>query len=218
MRPSKVNKRENIRINKRRINDFRLKKAARLREKIGVIKHKKVLKTCFLNVDGLGAVTFEDIKNTVKLKNPDIIYLVETKRRLEDIAIDISIPGYSLHEVRRSDTAGDKDGGGIAVFTKLTDGILFKLHTPDIAGPDAAFVANERLWITVESQSCKTAVCGLYLGCQYSDDRNAGLGYDRNRIFRPDTGMEAKSGSGIAGNGMLFQNSGSGKAGKGMLF
>ena len=44
------------------------------------------------------------------------------------------------------------------------------------------------------------------------------VGYDRNRIFRPDTGMEAKSGSGIAGKGMLFQNSGSGKAGKGMLF
>ena len=44
------------------------------------------------------------------------------------------------------------------------------------------------------------------------------LEYDRNRIFRPDTGMEAKSGSGIAGKGMLFQNSGSGKAGKGMLF
>ena len=44
------------------------------------------------------------------------------------------------------------------------------------------------------------------------------LEYDRNRIFRPDTGMEAKSGSGIAGKGMLFQNSGSGKAGKGTLF
>ena len=44
------------------------------------------------------------------------------------------------------------------------------------------------------------------------------LGYDRNRIFRPDTGMEAKSGSGKAGKGMLFQNSSSGKAGKGMLF
>ena len=32
------------------------------------------------------------------------------------------------------------------------------------------------------------------------------LGYDRNRIFRPDTGMKAKSGSGIAGNGMLFKS------------
>ena len=36
------------------------------------------------------------------------------------------------------------------------------------------------------------------------------VGDDRKRIFRPDTGTEAKSGSGIAGNGMLFQNSGSG--------
>ena len=51
-----------------------------------------------------------------------------------------------------------------------------------------------------------------------SDDRGEGVGYDRNRIFRPDTGMEAKSGSGISGKGMRFQNSGSGKAGKGMLF
>ena len=32
----------------------------------------------------------------------------------------------------------------------------------------------------------------------------AKVGYNRNRIFRPDTGMEAKSGSGIAGKEMLF--------------
>lgn len=173
MKPFGLKQRKNIRISCRRVQAFRLKKEARRRENYGVIKHKKVLKTCFLNVDGLGEVTFEDIKTTIKLKNPDIVYLVETKRRHEDTAIDISIPGYTLHEVRRSDDANDKDGGGIAVFTKLTDGILFKHHTPDITGHDAAFVANERLWITVESQSCKTAVCGLYLGCQYSDDRNA---------------------------------------------
>ena len=173
MKPFGLKQRKNIRISCRRVQAFRLKKEARRRENYGVIKHKKILKTCFLNVDGLGDVTFEDIKTTINLKNPDIVYLVETKRRHEDTAIDISIPGYNLHEVRRSDIANDKDGGGIAVFTKLTDGIVFKHHTPDITGQGAAFVANERLWITVESQSCKTAVCGLYLGCQYSDDRNA---------------------------------------------
>ena len=57
------------------------------------------------------------------------------------------------------------------------------------------------------------------LSCIQNDqEHREGVEYDRNRIFRPDTGMEAKSGSGIAGKGMLFQNSGSGKAGKGMLF
>ena len=41
---------------------------------------------------------------------------------------------------------------------------------------------------------------------------------DRIRSLWPETGMDPKSGSGIAGNGMLFQNSGSGKAEEGMLF
>ena len=123
-------------------------------------------------MDGLSEPTLEDIKNTVQLKTPDVVFLVETKRRLEDTGIDISIPGYRLHETLRSDVANDKDGGGIAVYTKLSDGILFKLHTPDIANPEAVFVANERVWITAESQSYKTAMCGLYLGCQYGDNRN----------------------------------------------
>ena len=35
------------------------------------------------------------------------------------------------------------------------------------------------------------------------------IGYDRKRIFRPDTGKEPKSGSSIIGKGVLFQNSGS---------
>ena len=174
MRPFENKKKvRSIQMNKRRINQFRYKKAARRREYVGVLNRKKTLKTCFLNVDGLGDVTLEDIKETVNIKNPDLMILVETKRREEEIGFDISIPGYNLHERRRSDTAEDKGGGGIAVYTKLADGVLFNIHTPNISNPDAAFVANERVWITVESELCKTAICGLYLGCQYSDDRNA---------------------------------------------
>ena len=47
--------------------------------------------------------------------------------------------------------------------------------------------------------------CGIAVGCIVGV-----LGYDRKRIFRPDTGLEPKSSSGITGNGMLFHNSGSG--------
>ena len=138
-----------------------------------MIDKKKTLKTCFLNVNGLGEVTMEDVKDTIKVKEPDIVILVETKRREEEVGIDISIPGYRLYERRRSDMAEDKDGGGIVVYTRLADGLLFNNHTPNITNEDAAFVSNERVWVTVESESCKTAICGLYLGCQYSDDRNA---------------------------------------------
>ena len=158
---------------RRRLKQFKLKNAAKLRDDVGVVENKKVLKTCFLNVDGLSEATLEDIKGTVHLKSPDLVFLVETKRRKENTVADVNIPGYRLYENLRSDQANDKDGGGIAVYTKLEDGILFKLHTPDIMDPAAAFVDNERVWITVQSQSCKTAICGVYLGCQYPDNRNS---------------------------------------------
>ena len=172
MRPFNRTQKKNTRIPQRRITSFKRKKAVARRENLGVIGNKGKLKTCFLNVDGLNDVTFEDIKNTVDLKKPDMVFLVETKRRCESTNNDINIPDYTLHEACRSDIANDKDGGGIAVFTKVSDGIVFKRYTPDIPDPHAAFVANERVWITVESQACKTAVCGLYMGCQFGDDRN----------------------------------------------
>ena len=173
MRPYNRTQKKNPRIPQRRVASFKRKKAASLRENLGVIGNKGKLKTCFLNVDGLNDVTFEGVKTTVDSKKPDMVFLVETKRRCETTNIDINIPNYTLHEACRSDIANDKDGGGIAVFTKVSDGIVFKRYTPDIPDLNAAFVANERVWVTVESQSCKTAVCGLYMGCQFGDDRNA---------------------------------------------
>ena len=180
MRPF-VAKTETFHRATRRVKQFKFKKAAKLRESIGVIQSKKFLRSSFLNVDGLSEVSLEGVTSTVKKKSPDIVFLVETKRREEETGIDISIPGYSLHEAVRSNLAGDKDGGGIALYTKMSDGILFKKHTPDIVDPSDAFVNNERMWVTVESQACKTAVCGLYLGCQYGDDRH---GDWNNSIYR----------------------------------
>ena len=125
MRPYEGRKRK-ARDHKRRINDFRYKKVAKLREGIGILDKKKRLKTCFLNVDGLSEATLEDVKSTIRVKSPDIVFLIETKRREEEEnGTDISIPGYRVREVRRSDLANDKDGGGIAVYTRLSDGLLF---------------------------------------------------------------------------------------------
>ena len=157
----------------RRVRQLRFKNSAKLRDSIGIVQPKKLLKTAFLNVDGLNELSLEDVSSTVRLKNSDVVFLLESKRREEELGIDISIPGYALHEARRSNLAGDKDGGGIVCYTKLSDGLMFKRHTPDINDPEASFVNNERMWITLESLKCKTAICGLYVACQFSDDRNA---------------------------------------------
>ena len=146
-------------------------KRAKLRESPGFVDVKRTLRCALLNVDGLGSDTFEDVVNTVERKTPDVCILLETKRRIEDGNRDISIDGYELHEVNRSDLANDREGGGIAVYTKQSEGLLFEPHCPDIDDASSSFVAKERFWVTVKSVHSKTAICGLYLGCQYPDDR-----------------------------------------------
>ena len=162
---------EHVRISSRSKTQAFHKRAKR-RETVGVIDFKKALRCGLLNTDGLGAGTFEDVKATIRRKQPDLCVLLETKRRLEDVGSDISIDGYALTEIQRSDVAGDRGGGGIAFYTRQGDGLVFHRHTPDIDDENLSFVNNERFWVTLKSQSHKTALCGMYIGCQYQDDRH----------------------------------------------
>ena len=170
MRPFKT-KRESSRCVVRQVRRLKLCTAARLRESIGIVKPKSTLRASFLNVDGLNEITLEDVSGTIREKNQDIVFLLETKRRAEEIGIDISIPGYSFHEAKRSSLAG---------------GLLFKRHTPDIKNAEDYFVNTERLWMTLESKKGKTAVCGVYLGCQSSTDKNGAWNDTIYRIIQQE--------------------------------
>ena len=85
----------------RNSNHQRKLKCAKLRDNIGVIGRKTSLKLGLLNVDGLSASTLEDVKSAVNRKSLHICILLETKRRHEEVAADISIDGYSCHEASR---------------------------------------------------------------------------------------------------------------------
>ena len=142
----------------------------RRKQQVGELRCKNTLKASFLNVDGLSETKLEDISSTVLSTSPDIFFLLETKRREEEIGIDISVPGYELSEIKRSDLSGDRAGGGIAVYTKNTEGLLFKKHNPVIVHAELEFVQNERFWLTIDSLQCKTAICGVYMACQLNND------------------------------------------------
>ena len=171
MAPTGSRKRSVHHHSHRRIKAWKNQKY-KLREFYGAKKFQNHLSTSFLNVDGLSDAKLADVVSFAEQRSPDIIFLLESKRRLEEIGSDITIEGYETNEIRRSDTAGDKQGGGIVCYTKNTRDMVFKPHAPQIEHEDLAYVENERYWITVETQYSKTAVCGVYLGCQYSDDRN----------------------------------------------
>ena len=146
-------------------------KAVRLKESFGALRTKKKLQCSLLNVDGLTETSFADVKDVLSRKLPDICLLLETKRRLEDDCLCLDVPGYDVTEHRRSDLAGDKGGGGLALFTRKVDGLVFKDYDPDL-DPDHAFVRSERAWKTVQSVQGKTVICSVYAGFQAPDDRH----------------------------------------------
>ena len=133
---------------------------------------KEDLRLGLLNCDGLGTATWVDVRSTVETQRLDLVFLLETKRRDEDVNEPLEIPGYMTIEKLRSDVNEDKNGGGIAVLCKQKEGLSFKAYDPDISDRQSVFVRNERQWVTIESESRKTAVCGLYLGCQNSKDNH----------------------------------------------
>lgn len=151
---------------------FRIHKKGKLRESVGILSRKKGLGISLLNVDGLSDDALLDVENTLVTEHPDICILLETKRRFEDDDTDIAIDGYDVLERKRSDAAGDKAGGGLAMFTRRGEGLVYKEHSPRISNPAHAFVNNERMWVTVQSHSRKTAVCAVYMGFQAQDDRH----------------------------------------------
>ena len=151
---------------------FRIHRKAKLRETVGVIDVKQSLNIGLLNVDGFSEQAKWDIDNTMGRKNLDVCILLETKRRREEIPLAVDIEGYDTLECRRSDAAGDKAGGGILLYTKNTNGLAFKEYKPKILNPEHGFVNNERMWVTIDSLKQKTAVCGIYMGFQASDDRH----------------------------------------------
>ena len=173
MRPFKSGKSgETLRMAKRTTRKYVRLRQGRQRNPVACGPDKKVLRCSILNVDGMSEASLVNVESVVGTHKPDVVFLLETKRRAEEDGMDMSLLGYDVHEARRSNNAEDREGGGIAVYTKLSDGLLFKQYKPDILDPGKALVNSERMWITVESESSKTAICGLYLGCQYSDDRH----------------------------------------------
>ena len=162
---------EKNRVGKRSSRNL-VHKSVRLKESYGAIGSKKKLTCSLLNVDGLSDASLADVRDVLARKQPDLCVILESKIRFEESGPCLDVPGYEVAERRRSDFAGDRGGGGIAVYTRKRDGLVFKSYDPDILNPEHMFVRTERLWTTVQSAKGKTAVCAVYAGFQAADDRH----------------------------------------------
>ena len=132
--------------------------------KVGVIEKKSSLDIAFLNVNGLSQKSVIDIQDIINLKKPDIFGLCETHRNTEQNIDTVNFEDYKLFENRR-DPEG-KPGGGIAVYCRTSGGLRISKHDPKYINIDLLTVANERLWVTVHSESNKTSICFVYVATQ----------------------------------------------------
>ena len=133
---------------------------------------KRSLTCSLLNVNGLNEASLADVRSTLAQRKPDLCVILETKRRAEEQGLNIEVDGYNVSESQRSDLAGDRNGGGIAVYTRVSEGLIFRDYDPDILVPEQVFARKERAWKTIETPNGKTAVCAVYLGFQAADDRH----------------------------------------------
>ena len=124
-----------------------------------------------INANGLSETSVHDLSIAAESRNVKVLAVTESHFRREENQIHHDIPGFTKFEARRSNISEDKGGGGIVVYCR-NDGPLYKLHAPIIKNPMSAFVNNERLWVLCETQSFKTAICCVYMGCHYDDGRH----------------------------------------------
>ena len=140
------------------------------------LDRRKFVRLGYLNVNGFTEQSRFDVLAALESKQIDVFSLVETKFRREDKE-ELKIPGFEVFQCRRQEATNDKKGGGIACLVRKSSGVKFKKLSPNIPRADLNYVANERLWITYQSQHGKTAICTVYLGYNDSDGRH----YDWNK-------------------------------------
>ena len=93
------------------------------------LDRRKYIRLGCLNTDGWGMQKEFDIQAAIESKNIDVFSVIETHLRKGDKE-KLLLKGFTVFETRRSE--GAKKGGGIAVFARKTNGVVYKKHSPAI--------------------------------------------------------------------------------------
>ena len=161
-------------------------KAAKLRKE-GRIKN---LRLSVLNVNGFDDVSQTETKEYMKSRRPDVMGLVETKLREDQLdEEELDVEGYDRFEVRRSDLAGDTAGGGIMIYARSKEGLQFQELKTAKLPKEKQFAETERKWLVVKTEQYETAVCVVYLSHQTSNDKYGAQNEMLLEVLRKEIGV-----------------------------
>ena len=166
----KRKKNDQLSTRKRKKADWEQKTARGPKKTVRRISRSSCVKVVSFNCNGYSEVSQKDIKELIRNQNPGVVGILETKLRQEDGTTDVEIEGYDAVDVRRSDLAGDKAGGGILVFTRQEGGVKYKQRTFKVRRKENSHVQTERVWITAKAGGSKIAYGFVYVAQQKSGD------------------------------------------------
>ena len=130
---------------------------------------KNDVKIVSFNCNGFNEMSENDTRDLMRTQKPGLVGVLETKLRREDGVREVEIPDYAVVDVRRSDLAGDKEGGGILVYCKQGGSVKYKERVFKVK-KENNYVQNERVWVVARAGRVKWAVCFVYMGHQKAND------------------------------------------------
>ena len=156
---------------KRRWSDIgdNMKKRRRI-EKETKTKSSECVKVVTFNANGWSEMSENDTKELARSQRPGLIAVLETKLRQEDGDRDVEIEDYDVVDVRRSDLAGDKEGGGILVYARQKGDVRYRERKFKIRKKENRHVQNERVWMVTKAGNSKWACGFVYIAQQKRND------------------------------------------------
>ena len=162
---------------KRRWSDIGGNRKKRMRENsigrdkdVSKVQASDCVKVVSFNCNGWSEMSENDTMELARTQKPGIMGILETKLRQEDGSREVEIPEYDVVDVRRSDLAGDKEGGGILIYTRQAGNVKYREKTFRIKKKEHKHVQNERVWIVAKAGRSKWAFCFVYIAQQKRND------------------------------------------------
>ena len=156
---------------KRRWSDIGENMKKRMRcEKETKTLASECVKVVSFNTNGWSEMSENHTRELARTQRPGLIGVLETKLRQEDGGRDVEIPDYDVVDVRRLDLAGDKEGGGILVYSKQSVRVKYREKKFKIRKRENKHVQNERVWMVAKSGKSKCACGFVYISQQKKND------------------------------------------------
>ena len=111
-----------------------------------------------IGLRGLSSRSLEECAMFAEHDNIDFLFISEVKLQAGDISFQRELDGFDIQEFLRP----TGNAGGILLMAKDDVNFVYDVWEGDV-NPDQSWMSSERVWLRIDHNGLKTAVCGTYV-------------------------------------------------------